>query len=198
MHFDASSFLRLDSPQSLGADGSGASFATSTGDILEASCYGPSTFRLRVGAKTRPDYGIVEGRTKACTTAQQDGVWRFTSGDTSLEVLGAPLRVRLAHRGAVVLQSITDEHFRGFTRLPTFGRMRSGGQWTASFALESGERVDGLGEKFGALDKRGQLVHSQVVDALGVNTGLAYKNAPFAWSAGTGRGAWGVFVHTPA
>ncbi len=198
MHFDASSFLRLDAPQSLGASASGASFATSTGDILEVSCYGPSAFRLRVGAKTRPDYGIVDARTKACTTEQQNGVWRFTAGDTALELLGAPLRVRLKHRDATVLQSITDEHFRGFTRLPTFGRMRSGGQWTASFALASGEPVYGLGEKFGPLNKRGQLVHSQVVDALGVNTGLAYKNAPFAWSPGSGNGAWGVFVHTPA
>ena len=57
--------------------------------------------------------------------------------------------------------------------------------------------VYGLGEKFGPLDKRGQLIHSQVEDALGVNTGLAYKNTPFAWSPGTGNGAWGTFVHTP-
>jgi alpha-D-xyloside xylohydrolase len=198
MHFDASSFLRLDAPQSLGATASGASFATSTGDILEVTCYGPSTFRLRVGAKTRPDYGIVDARAKPCTTSHQDGGWRFESGDTALELLGGPLRMRLRHRGSTVLQSITDEHFRGFTRLPTFGRMRSGGQWTASFALSSGEPVYGLGEKFGPLDKRGQLVHSHVVDALGVNTGLAYKNVPFAWSPGNGRGAWGVFVHTTA
>src|SRR4029077_12726568 len=47
------------------------------------------------------------------------------------------------------------------------------------------------------LDKRGQLIHSHVVDALGVNTGAAYKNVPFAWSPGIGHGAWGVFVHTP-
>jgi alpha-D-xyloside xylohydrolase len=198
MHFDASSFLRLDSPQSLGSTASGASFATSTGDILDVSCYGPGVFRLRAGPKTRPDYGIIEGRTKACVTALEDGVWRFASGDATLEILAAPLRVRLLYKGAIVLQSITDEHFRGFTRLPTFGRMRSGAQWTASFALASGEPVYGLGEKFGPLDKRGQLIHSQVVDALGVNTGLAYKNVPFAWSPGTGKGAWGVFVHTPA
>ena len=29
-------------------------------------------------------------------------------------------------------------------------------------------------------NKRGQIIHSQVEDALGVNTGFAYKNAPFA------------------
>ena len=73
-----------------------------------------------------------------------------------------------------------------------------GGVWTAAFALASGEAVYGLGEKFGPLDKRGQLIHSQVEDARSVNTGLAAKNTPFAWSPGTGAGAWGVFVHTPA
>src|SRR5262249_59406860 len=66
-----------------------------------------------------------------------------------------------------------------------------------ALALGAGESVYGLGEKFGALNKRGQIVISQVEDALGVNTGLAYKNAPFCWSPGTGRGAWGVFVNTP-
>src|SRR4029077_12229150 len=85
----------------------------------------------------------------------------------------------------------------GFARLPTFGRAARGGLWTSAFALESGEAVYGLGEKFGPLNKRGQVVHSQVEDALGVNTGLAYKNAPFAWSTGTGAGAWGLLVHTP-
>lgn len=198
MHFDSTAFLRLDSPQSLGASASGAAFATSTGDVLEVSCYGPGVFRLRVGPNTKPDYGLVQGRTKACTVAPgEGGCWTFTAGDTALEIASAPLRFRLFHKGAPVFGSITDEHFRGWTRMPTFGRLRHGGQWTASFALVSGEPVYGLGEKFGPLNKRGQLVHSQVVDALGVNTGHSYKNAPFAWGTGTGNGAWGVFVHTP-
>ena len=198
MHFDSAAFLRLDSPQSLGAQASGAAFATSTGDVLEVSCHGPGIFRLRVGPNTKPDYGLVKARTKACTVAQgSDGRFTFTAGDTTLEIAATPLRFRLLHRGAPVLGSITDEHFRGWTRLPTFGRVRQGGQWTAAFALSSGEAVYGLGEKFGPLDKRGQLIHSQVVDALGVNTGASYKNVPFAWSPGTGRGAWGVLVHTP-
>ncbi len=198
MHFDPSTFLRLDSPQSLGASASGASFATSTGDILEVSCYGAGVFRIRVGPNTKPDYGLIEARTKACTVAhEQDGRYTFSTGDAVLEIAGAPLRFRLFHRDKPVLASITDEHFRGWTRLPTFGRVRQGGQWIASFALTSGEAVYGLGEKFGPLDKRGQLIHSQVVDALGVNTGASYKNAPFAWSPGSGNGAWGVFVHTP-
>jgi alpha-D-xyloside xylohydrolase len=198
MQLDPTAYLRLEAPHSLGTTASGASFATSSGDILEVSAFGPGSFRLRLGPTTRPDYGIVVGRAKPCKTTQLDsGAWSFASGDATLEVTGVPLRVRLTWKGATVLESITDEHFRGWTRLPTFGRLRQGGLWTAALALASGEAVYGLGEKFGPLNKRGQLIHSQVEDALGVNTGLAYKNTPFAWGPGTGRGAWGLFVHTP-
>jgi alpha-D-xyloside xylohydrolase len=198
MQIDPSDYLRLDVPHCLGATASGASFATSSGDVLDVECFGEGVFRVRVGPHTRPDYGIVVGRAKECTVAQRlPGTWTFTAGDSTLEMSGSPLRVTVMWKGVPVLRSITDEHFRGFTRLPTFGRLRHGGLWSAAFALDTGEPVYGLGEKFGALDKRGQLIHSQVEDALGVNTGLAYKNAPFAWGPGHGRGAWGTFVNTP-
>src|SRR5437660_4780820 len=193
MHLDPTAYLRIEAPHSLGASASGASFATSSGDILEVTSFGPGVFRLRMGPHTRPDYGILQARGKPCQSEQQEsGAWRFTAGDAVLELRGSPLRIRLLWRGAPVFGSITDEHFRGSTRLPGFGRLRQGGLWTAAFALQSDEPVYGLGEKFGPLDKRGQLIHSQVEDALGVNTGLAYKNTPFAWSPGVGKGAWGM------
>ncbi|HEY8242684.1 MAG: alpha-xylosidase [Vicinamibacteria bacterium] len=196
---DPSAFLRLDAPNSLGSTATGASFATSTGDVLEVSCFGPGVFRLRAGPNTRPDYGIVVGRVKQCAVAQPSpDAWTFTSGDATLELMGSPLRFRLLWKGQPVASSITDQHFRGFTRLPAFGRLRGTPCWIASLALASGEPVYGLGEKFGPLDKRGQLVRSEVVDALGVNTGASYKSTPFAWSPGVGRGAWGLFVNTPA
>jgi alpha-D-xyloside xylohydrolase len=195
---DSAAYLRLDALQPFGTTPSGASFATSTGDILEVTCHGPGIFRLRIGPRTLPDYGIVVGRTKPCTVVHERGQpSRFDAGDASLWIGGAPLRVTLAWRGKPVFGSITDEHYRGWTRLPAFGRLRSAAQWIAAFALDSGAPVYGLGEKFGPLDKRGQLVHSQVDDALGVNTGLAYKSTPFAWSPGRGEGSWGMFVHTP-
>jgi alpha-D-xyloside xylohydrolase len=197
MHLDPTAYLRIDAHQSVGTSATGASFATSSGDILEVAGFGPGAFRLRMGPHTRPDYGIVVGRAKACEIATETEGWRFTTGDASLEITRSPLRFRLFWKGEPIFGSITDEHFRGFTRLPTFGRLRQGGLWTAAFALKSGEPVYGLGEKFGPLDKRGQMIHSQVEDALGVNTGLSYKNTPFAWSAGSGKGAWGTFVHTP-
>ena len=49
MTFDTAPFIRLDALQSLGASASGASLATSTGDILEVSCYGPGVFRRVFG-----------------------------------------------------------------------------------------------------------------------------------------------------
>src|SRR5436190_1775744 len=115
MEFDCNAYLRLAAPDSLGATMSGMAFATSTGDFLEVSCYGPGIFRLRVGADTKPVYG--------------------------------------------------------------------------------------LGEQFGPLDKRGQLVRSQVENPQGANSGLASKQTPFAWGAGAlangQRGYWGVYVNTP-
>ena len=198
MLLDPYAYLRLDVEGSLGATGTGASFATSTGDMLDVAAYGGGAFRVRLGPNTRPDYGILVGRACACKAEQPaPGTWVFASGDAVLEIMAAPMRFRLSWKGVTVLESITDQHFRGWTRLPAFGRAQRGGLWTAAVALRSGEPVYGLGEKFGPLDKRGQLVHSQVEDALGVNTGLSYKNVPFAWGPGTGAGAWGVFVHTP-
>lgn len=198
MLLDPAAYLRLEIEGSLGATSTGASFATSTGDVLEVTAHAAGAFRIRLGPNTRPDYGLLVGRARGCTTTQPaPKLWSFANGDATLELAGAPLRMRVLWKGAAVFVSTTDEHFRGWTRLPTFGRAPRGGLWTAAFALESGEPVYGLGEKFGPLDKRGQLVHSQVEDALGVNTGLAYKNTPFAWGPGTGSGAWGVLVHTP-
>ncbi|MEO6927582.1 MAG: TIM-barrel domain-containing protein [Casimicrobiaceae bacterium] len=195
---DPAAYLRIDALQAFGTTASGASFATSTGDILEVTCYGPGIFRVRLGPNTRPDYGIVVGRARECAvTHVRDQPSTFAAGDATLELGGSPLRFRLSWKGVPVFGSITDEHLRGWTRLPAFGRLCSGAQWSAAFALDGGDAVYGLGEKFGTLDKRGQLVHSQVDDAQGVNTGLAYKSTPFAWSSGRGNGAWGVFVHTP-
>jgi alpha-D-xyloside xylohydrolase len=199
MQFDTTAYTRLDATNSLGASASGGAFATSTGDILEISSFGAGIFRLRVGPNTRPDYGLIVGRAQRCEMQQSvRGTWAFATGNTRLEVVGEPFKLRLVHDEHIVLTSITDEHFRGLPRLPVIGKARSGQQWVASFALASGEPVYGLGEKFGPLNKRGQLVASQTADALGVNTGLAYKNAPFCWGPGSGKGAWGIFINTPA
>lgn len=202
MPFDPSVYLPLGARGSLGASAAGIAFATSTGDILEVSSYGPGVFRLRAGPDYRPDYGIVRGHAQGCTVTQRrPGTWALVAGDATLEVTEEPLRVRVLHRDVQALESGTDLCRDGSPRLPAIGRLRRGDQWAAAFALASGEPVYGLGERFGPLDRRGQLVHSWVDDARGGNAGSASNCTPFAWSPGAGPaakgGAWGVFVHTP-
>src|SRR3954453_18368098 len=109
MHLDPTAYLRIEAPHSLGTTASGASFATSSGDILEVSSFGPGIFRLRMGPHTRPDYGIITARAKPCQSQQtESGIWRFTAGDAVLEITGAPLRFRMLWKGGQVFESITD------------------------------------------------------------------------------------------
>jgi alpha-D-xyloside xylohydrolase len=153
--------------------------------------YGDGIFRLRIGPQTLPDYGLVVATPTPLDIAADDARIVVRSGDATLTIEQVPLRISLQRHGTPVLQSITDEHFRGSARYAAFGR--DGERWIASFALASGEPVYGLGEKNSKLDRRGQLLHSHVEDALGVNTGRSYKNVPFCWSPE----GWGVFVNTP-
>lgn len=65
---------------------------------------------------------------------------------------------------------------------------------TETYALRPGEAVYGFGEQPGRLDKVGQTIDLDMVEALGTTTPRAYKNIPFFW---TTRG-YGVFWHTTA
>lgn len=194
MKLDVTSFNRAETLKLSRRTPAGAVFDTEIGP-LEVSAHAPGVFRLRFGPKTKPDYGLL-ARPDPVVTATLDsldeGRYALSAGTARLELWQKPLRLRLLRDGQEILASISDEHFRGWTRLPTFGHGPLG--WIAALALDSGDAVYGLGEKFGPLDRRGQLVDSWTEDALGVNTELAYKNVPFAWSPQ----GWGVFVHTPA
>jgi alpha-D-xyloside xylohydrolase len=162
----------------LRAVGSGR-YATSIGP-LAVSVRG-DVWRVKLGESTLPDYGFVD------TTG-----FAPPPDDAALTIGADP--VTLALRDA--LGPPTDEHFRGWTRLPALGRGEDG-FWSAAFALPTGSPVYGLGEVFGPLDKRGQLVRSHVDDALGVNTALTYKPCPFAWGFSESGACWGVLVNTP-
>lgn len=65
---------------------------------------------------------------------------------------------------------------------------------TETYALRPGEGVFGFGEQFGRLEKSGQTIDLDMVEALGTTTPRSYKNVPFFW---TTRG-YGVFWHTTA
>ena len=195
--FDPAAFLPLDGQGSLGATASGIAFATTTGDVLEASSYGPGIFRVRAGPATRPDYGIVQAHAQPCSVAQSPhGIWTLAAGDSALEIATAPLRFRLLHKGTAMLQSSTELRIDGALRYPALGRLRRGGQWLATLALASGEPVYGLGEQPGPLDKRGQRLRTGAGDAQDAGADRAQASTPFAWGPGGHGGAWGVFVHT--
>ena len=164
------------------------------GTPIEISAHQADTFRLRIGKTARPDYGLLvkpraEGRLKV--EPNKDG-WRLTNGDVALVVTPSPFRIALEKNGRTIATSVTDQHFRGGTRIPAFARDEKNGKWCASIALESDAAVYGFGEKFGMLNKRGQLVRGWIEDALGVNTEISYKNIPFFWTTD----GWGMLIHS--
>ncbi len=149
--------------------------------------------RLRLGARAI-DYGLLvkAPAARAITLADEDHRIIAGAGDFKLAIEKETLAFCLEESARCVQRSATDGHFARRFRMPPFARSAEG--WLAHFELASGEPVYGLGEKWGRLDRRGQLIRSFNADALGVNAEASYKNAPFAWSPY----GWGVFVHTPA
>ncbi|HAG41567.1 MAG TPA: alpha-xylosidase, partial [Pseudoalteromonas sp.] len=115
-----------------------------------------------------------------------------TAGEYRLEFYSDPFYFKLYKNDKLVQQSATDGHFVRQHRLPPLAKTDNG--WILSLELNYDEAVYGLGEKWGKLDKRGQLIRSYNHDALGVNAEKSYKNTPYAWSPE----GWNLFVHTPA
>jgi alpha-D-xyloside xylohydrolase len=178
----------------------GVPAASADGSVTLATDAGPlrvalldSGARLRLGPDTR-DYGILS-RDPAVLAARVEAIeggTRLVAGDRILDIGHAPLSFSLTVAGRAVQSSPSDGHFVRRFRLPPFARL--GDAWFVSLELGHDTPVYGLGEKWGRLDRRGQLVRSYNHDALGVNAEISYKNAPFAWSPE----GWGVFVHTVA
>ena len=169
----------------------GVRFETEAGP-LEVTCYAPGIFRLRFGVDARPDYDLLVAPPEApeVIVTSDAGSYRLACGDLVLELLPDPLRLRLLRGDKVLLGSTEDGHISGGWRLPPLARADD--LWQIALRLRSKEPVYGLGEKYGPLDRRGQLIESWNEDALGVNAERSYKNCPFAWSTA----GWGVFVHT--
>ncbi|MBN1178552.1 MAG: glycoside hydrolase family 31 protein [Anaerolineae bacterium] len=186
-------FQRLASLSFLGATERGARFLTHAG-VLDVAFYAPDVIRLRLETKPQPDYGILSGPPADVAVRLVPGLdhVRLEAGETALEVALSPLRLRLERSGKVVLGSPTDKSMEMADRFHPLAHGRAG--WQMAFDIGCEAPVYGLGEKFGKLDHRGELITSWNRDALGLNSERSYKNAPFAW----GPEGWGVFVHTPS
>jgi len=154
----------------------------------------PTGARLSLGECNFDDYEMLVKEPKAEPL-------ELSLGSGSAELSGAGHRLVLGfsplsfelYKGQRRIQcSAKDGHFVRDFRLPPLAKVDQG--WLVNLELGASEPVYGLGEKWGRLDKRGQLIRSFNHDALGVNAEISYKNSPFAWSPS----GWGAFVHTPA
>ena len=106
----------------------------------------------------------------------------------------SPLRFRLLWKGEpVTAVDHRPSTSAAGTRLPAFGRVRA----APHVDRRARARVGRAGlrprrEVRPARQARAARSTRRSRTALGVNTGLSYKNTPFAWGPGTGRGAWGA------
>ena len=149
-----SSFQRLGEVHLVEADSTLIRFQVD-GHPIVVSAHTDATLRLRIGESALPDYGLLQHASalgKLELTTQASG-WRIANGDTSLIIESAPLRFTVQRAGKTILNSITDQHFRGRTRLPSVGLQAGSGsrRWCTSWALQSDTAVYGFGEKFGVL-----------------------------------------------
>ncbi len=150
--------------------------------------------RLRFGQCQFGDYGMLvkEPSCVDLSLESAEGKSVVKGGGYTLTFRHDPFAFELSKGSSSIQRSPSDGHFVREFRLPPVARVDEG--WFVGLELGSSEPVYGLGEKWGRLDKRGQLIRSYNHDALGVNAEISYKNTPFAWSPQ----GWGAFVHTPA
>ena len=173
-------------------DGNCAVVPTNAGDLtLTVNEYG---VRLNIGERIPFVYQMLkqlpDNLPLSLANTAKDTV--IISDDITIIITHAPFSFVIKKGERIVQQTASDGHFVRRYRMPALARVDNG--WFVALELSSSTPVYGLGEKWGKLDKRGQLVRSFNHDALGVNAEISYKNAPFAWSPE----GWGVFVHTPA
>lgn len=160
-------------------------------------CISINEFGLRLTTTKKAhdfDYGIVINDTVACTLKLDlSDTHVFISSDKyQISIQKSPFAFTWSKGKHIIQKTPNDEHFVRQYRLPPLAQTDEG--WLFSLDLGAEEPVYGLGEKWSSLNKRGQLIRSFNVDALGVNAEISYKNTPFAWSPE----GWGIFINTPA
>jgi alpha-D-xyloside xylohydrolase len=167
---------------------------TLTGPLLtvEFSSPLPDVVRVRLthfagGPPARPQFPLLAEAAPDATVRDDDGWATLTSGRLSVRVppSDAPWRVEFVADDRVVTASGP----RGMGIAEVAGE---GYFMHEQLALGVGENVYGLGERFSAFVKNGQLVESWNRDG-GTGSDQAYKNVPFYL---TNRG-YGVLVNHP-
>jgi alpha-D-xyloside xylohydrolase len=145
----------------------------------------PALVRLHVGPHPgRPSRLVVDSAPSATewTVEERGDGWRLRTSALTLDVDRDPYRLRLCDlQGRErFAEEPHDQDIRGHYHHFPSGHAR-GLRWM-SVRLRPDEALFGLGEHFGALNRRGQAFASWTVDALGVRSDRAYKNLPLLLS----------------
>ncbi|MVW71756.1 glycoside hydrolase family 31 protein [Bordetella sp. 15P40C-2] len=195
--YDFAHTTQLDAVELLSSRSSRVDFDAGDGLHLVVEAHAPGVFRLRCGqanvlneekpsARVRAVADMLLARQEAVgecvVTPHEDGKgWRITQGEISLDVLTDPVRIALYRGETQVLASDVSEHE------PAFGYNAldddDNAVWNAAFTLADDERLYGLGETSGDLNRREEAI---------VSDDPAHRALPLAWSP---RG-WGVYVNT--
>lgn len=195
--FDFAHTTQLDNIELLTSRPSRIDFDAGDGLHLVVEAHAPGVFRLRCGeanhltddkpgARARAVAEMLLARQEAvgeAAIAPRDGGdgWRITQGDVALEIQSNPVRFALYRNEERVFESEVSAH------TPAFGHnaldQADAAAWTAGFTLLPDERVYGLGETPGDLNRREESV---------VSDDPEHRALPLAWSP---RG-WGLYVNT--
>lgn len=146
----------------------------------------PNIVRLHFGpGATRRSRLLVEDAPSATEWKLDESAdgWSVSTSALRLEVDRAPFRMCLEDAAGNIrfLDEPYDRDIRGgYHHFPT-GHAR-GLRWLTA-RLKPDEALFGLGEHFGALDRRGQAFASWTVDAFGVRSDRGYKNVPLLLSS---------------
>jgi alpha-D-xyloside xylohydrolase len=140
--------------------------------------------------------GRFDGPTKAEVRTDSDRVV-FDTAEATVEVALEPFAIHIAGRdGEEICRvggreknhlNLWDSYNTGICRTAVGGRPVA----VECFALRPREAIYGLGEQFIGLDKVGQTIDLNMVEATGTTTPRSYKNVPFFWST---RG-YGIFFN---
>ena len=138
------------------------------------------------GRDTGPNFDLPGADDPAPSIDLTGGEATFTSGDLTARVLrGQQWRLDFESAGSTLTSSVPKSI--GLATGP------DGETYVyQQLSLGVGERVYGLGERFGPVEKTGQTVEIWNADG-GTSSEQAYKNVPFFW---TNRG-YGIFVNHP-
>jgi alpha-D-xyloside xylohydrolase len=164
---------------------------------VEVRPVAPNIVRLHFGAgATRRSRLLVDDAPSASDwkLVQTPQGWSISTPVLTLELDRTPFRLRIRDVAGAVrfADEPNDRDIRGgYHHFPT-GHAR-GLRWLTA-GLKPDEALFGLGEHFGALDRRGQAFASWTVDAFGVRSDRAYKNVPLLLSSQ----GYGVFFDMTA